>query len=293
MSNADRQAFIALPIVLAIGAGLALAGSQGGARLAGVPVYALCVGLAFAIQAVAFIPAYRNQTEKYYDLTGSLTYLSVTGLALWLAPAPDARAYLLAALVGVWALRLGTFLFSRIQAAGEDRRFREIKPSFWRFLLTWLLQGLWVSFSLAAALAAITSATRLPLEGFAWAGLGLWLLGFGIEVAADQQKRAFNANPANKGQFIRSGLWAWSRHPNYFGEIVLWLGVAVIAWPVLQGWQYLTLVSPLFVYVLLTRISGIPLLEKRADEKWGGQPDYEAYKAGTPSLMLRPPARQK
>ncbi|TAK11812.1 MAG: DUF1295 domain-containing protein [Anaerolineae bacterium] len=292
MNNADRTALIATPIVLLIGAGLALAGSSGGAAVSGYPVYALCVALAFLIQVFAFVPAFLKQTEKYYDLTGSLTYLSVTGLALGLAPAPDARAYLLAALVAVWAVRLGSFLYSRIRAAGEDRRFREIKPSFPRFLLTWLLQGLWVSFSLAAALAAITSARRVPLDAFAWVGLGIWLFGFSVEIIADRQKRAFSADPANKGQFIRSGLWAWSRHPNYFGEIVLWLGIAIIALPVLQGWGLVTLVSPVFVTLLLTRISGVPMLEARADEKWGGQPDYEAYKAGTLVLVPRPPGRK-
>jgi steroid 5-alpha reductase family enzyme len=117
----------------------------------------------------------------------------------------------------------------------------------------------------------------------------VWLTGFSIEVIADTQKRDFNARPANQGKFIQSGLWAWSRHPNYYGEIVLWIGVAVIAYPVLQGWQYVTLVSPVFVAILLTRISGIPMLEARADEKWGGQPEYEAYRARTSPLIPWPP----
>ncbi|MBI3158396.1 MAG: DUF1295 domain-containing protein [Chloroflexi bacterium] len=293
MQPADDQAIIAILVVLLLGAGLALAGSSGGATVNGVPLFALCLLLAFAIQWVAFIPAFLKQTERFYDLTGSLTYVGVTGLALALSPAPDARTYLLAGLVAVWALRLGAFLFSRIRAAGEDRRFREIKPSFARFLLAWTLQGLWVSFTLAAALAAITSAHRLPLDAFALAGLLVWLLGFGIEVIADWQKRAFNAAPANKGKFINVGLWTWSRHPNYFGEIVLWLGIAIIAFPALRGWQFVTLISPVFVTLLLTRVSGIPLLEARADEKWAGRPDYEAYKAGTPALIPRRPARLK
>jgi steroid 5-alpha reductase family enzyme len=127
------------------------------------------------------------------------------------------------------------------------------------------------------------------LDVFALVGFVVWLIGIGIEALADQQKSAFRADPANKGKFIQSGLWAWSRHPNYFGEIVLWVGVAIIAFPVLSGWQLVTLVSPLFVILLLTRVSGIPMLEKRADERWGGQPDYEAYKERTPVLVMRPP----
>jgi steroid 5-alpha reductase family enzyme len=192
-------------------------------------------------------------------------------------------------LVVIWAGRLGTFLFRRIQAAGKDARFDEIKVSFARFLLAWTLQGLWVTFTLAAALATITTTTRRGIGFLAVIGALIWVFGFTIEVVADAQKSRFRANPENRGRFIHTGLWAWSRHPNYFGEIVLWIGVAVIALPVLRGWQWVTLISPVFVTLLITRISGVPILERRADAKWGGQPDYEAYKADTPVLILRPP----
>ncbi len=119
----------------------------------------------------------------------------------------------------------------------------------------------------------------------------VWLVGFGIEVAADDQKRAFRADPANRGRFITTGLWAWSRHPNYFGEITLWVGVALVALPALSGWQHLTLVSPLFVGLLLTRVSGVPLLEARGQATWGDDPEYRDYVARTPVLVLRPPRR--
>ena len=123
-------------------------------------------------------------------------------------------------------------------------------------------------------------------------GFIVWLIGFAIEVIADQQKSAFKANPANKDKFIKSGLWSWSRHPNYFGEIVLWVGVMIIALPVLRGWQWVALISPIFITLLLTRISGIPMLETRADEKWGGQKEYENYKAGTSVLIPMPPSKK-
>ena len=145
-------------------------------------------------------------------------------------------------------------------------------------------------FTLAAALVAISSATRVEIGIFAIVGLVVWIIGFGFEVIADHQKSQFRSQPENKGKFITTGLWAWSRHPNYFGEIVLWLGVAIIAFPVLSGWQYLTLLSPVFVFILLTRISGIPMLEKRADDKWGGEPAYENYKRNTPVLFPKPPS---
>lgn len=275
-------------VLIAIGILVALAGSQGGATLGGAPVFALAVGLAFLIQWLVFIPSYIFQTEKFFDLTGSVTYISVIGMSVCYSrhSVPlDLRSILLAALVIVWAVRLGSFLFGRIRKAGKDDRFDEIKPSFLRFLNVWTIQGLWVTFTAAAALAAITASARKELDVFAVVGFLVWAFGFAFEVIADAQKSRFNADPANKGKFIQTGLWARTRHPNYFGEIVLWLGVAIIAIPVLQGWQWVAMISPIFVAVLLTRISGIPLLEQKADKKWGGQEEYEAYKKNTPVLI--------
>jgi steroid 5-alpha reductase family enzyme len=287
MKTTDRTSLILFPFLVLIGVLAALAGSQGGAIVAGVPVFALVVGLAFLIQWLVFIPSYRMQTEKFFDLTGSLTYISLTLIAALLSANLDARSLLLAALVIVWALRLGTFLYRRVHKAGKDDRFDEIKPSFFRFLNVWTIQALWVTFTAAAALVAITASVRKELDGFAIVGALIWAFGFAIEVAADSQKSRFNADPSNKGRFIQTGLWSRSRHPNYFGEIVLWIGIAVIALPVLQGWQWVALISPIFVTLLLTRVSGIPLLEKKADQKWGGQPEYEEYKKRTPVLIPR------
>jgi steroid 5-alpha reductase family enzyme len=287
MKKTDRTSLIIFPILILIGYLVALAGGQGGATLGGVPVFAIAVGLAFLIQWLVFIPSYIFQTEKFFDLTGGITYISVTILALAFSTGTDARSFLLAALVIIWAIRLGTFLFNRIHKAGKDDRFDELKPSFIRFLNVWTIQGLWVTFTAAAALVAITTTYRKELGIFAVVGFLVWVFGFVFEVIADAQKSRFNADPQNKGKFIQTGLWSRSRHPNYFGEIVLWIGVAIIALPVLQGWQWVALISPVFVALLLTRISGIPLLAKKADAKWGGQEEYEAYKKRTPVLIPR------
>jgi steroid 5-alpha reductase family enzyme len=289
MKKEDRNAILSVLVVILVAVGVAWAGSQRSASAFGVPIFAVAVALTFLIQWLAFIPAYLRQTERFFDLTGAITYISVTTLAVWLSPVVDGRSLLLLALVVIWAGRLGTFLFRRVRKSGKDARFDEIKPSFARFLSTWTLQGLWVTLTLSAALAAITTTFRKELDLFALIGFLIWAGGFAIEVVADRQKSRFRANPENKGDFIDTGLWSWSRHPNYLGEIVLWIGVAVIALPVLRGWQWIGLISPVFVTLLLTRISGIPMLEKRADEKWGGQEDYEAYKARTPVLIPRPP----
>ena len=287
MKKLDRNALIAFPVLIILGFFVALAGSQGGSSFGGIPIFSLAVGLVFLVQWLAFIPAYWLQTEKFFDLTGSITYIFVVTVALLLSTGLDARSILLWALVVIWATRLGTFLFRRIHKAGKDDRFDELKPSFIRFLNVWTIQGLWVTFTMITALVAITTTNRKELDLFAIIGFLIWVLGFSIEVAADSQKSRFSANPENKGKFIHTGLWSRSRHPNYFGEILLWVGVAVIALPVLQGWQWVALISPVFVTLLLTRVSGVPLLEKKADQKWGGQADYEAYKKNTSVLIPR------
>jgi steroid 5-alpha reductase family enzyme len=287
MKKSDRNALIAFPVLIVIGFLVAVAGSQGGSKVGGIPLYVVVVGLIFLIQWLAFIPAYLQQTEKFYDLTGSLTYIAITILAFIFSPGIDLRATLLLVLVLIWAGRLGTFLFRRVRKAGKDDRFDEIKPNFFRFLNAWTIQALWITFTAAAAHIAITTEYRKELDFFAIAGMLVWLLGFAFEVIADAQKSRFNAEPKNKGKFIQTGLWSRTRHPNYFGEIVLWIGILIIALPVLQGWQWVALISPVFVTLLLTRVSGVPLLEKKADKKWGGQVDYETYKMNTPVLIPR------
>ena len=282
-----KRAFIGITVVLLIAAGVAFAGSQGGMSALGLPLFALCVGLAFIIQWVAFIPAILLRTEKFYDLTGSITYISVVALALALNPSVHPRDWLLAGLVAVWAFRLGSFLFRRIMAAGEDRRFREVKTSFPRFLLFWTVQGLWVTFSLAAALAAMTSENKVELGGFALAGLLVWLLGFGIEVIADWQKSQFNANPANKGRFIHTGLWAWSRHPNYFGECLIWWGFFLFAVPTGAWW---TILSPVLLTFLLLKFSGVTMLEETIVDR---RPAYREYIASTNAFIPGPPKKTK
>jgi steroid 5-alpha reductase family enzyme len=285
MNEKSRKALISIPIAVVAAVLMALAGSQGGPALGGLPVFALGVAAAFVIQWLVFIPSYKAQTEKFYDLTGALTYISITVFLVLASPGVDARGLVLAVMVVLWAVRLGSFLFLRISKHGKDDRFDELKPDFARFLNTWTIQGLWVVLTAALAWVAITSDRKVGLDWFFWVGLLVWAAGITVETVADVQKARFKAEPANKGRFINTGLWSRSRHPNYFGEITLWVGVAIIALPVLQGWQWAALVSPVFVALLLIKGSGVPPLEAKADKKWGSQADYEAYKQNTPVLV--------
>ncbi|WJG10137.1 DUF1295 domain-containing protein [Aliiglaciecola sp. LCG003] len=250
-------------------------------------IMAQCTLLAFTFQWLAFIPAYIMQTERYYDLTGGMSFIVITFYGLYSQTQLSITSILLAAMVLAWSARLGTFLFKRIVKDGSDNRFAEIKPNKYRFFSAWTLQGLWVVVTSGAALTVITSQQQSHLSVLTLVGALLWLIGFSLESVADWQKFQFKHDPKNKQKFIQHGLWAYSRHPNYFGEIILWFGVALAAYPALQGWQHVTLISPFFVTLLLTKISGIPLLEDKADQRWGTQQDYQAYKTKTPVLVPR------
>ena len=288
-SHVSARDLISVSSITLLGAALALAGGSGGLVCADVSVFIWCAGLAFGLNWLVYVPSALARTEHYYDLTGGLTYLSVTGLAVVLSQPLDLRSTLVVGMVSIWAIRLAGFLFVRVKRVGKDIRFDSVKTNPSTFLVWWTLQALWVLTTMAAALAIVTGGERISMSWLGWIGFVVWLFGFAVEVVADAQKSSFKNDPVNQGQFIRTGLWAWSRHPNYFGEIVLWTGVAVMAIPVLTGWQYATLISPVFVSFLLMKMSGVPLLERKADERWGGQEEYEAYKAATPVLIPRPP----
>tara|TARA_B100001758_G_C18359728_1_gene584961 strand:+ start:429 stop:1295 length:867 start_codon:yes stop_codon:yes gene_type:complete len=272
-----------------IGLLIAVAGSDGSETYNGMSLFIICASVSFVLHWIIFIPSFAFQTEHYFDLTGSISYLSAVALAFYLNPSVDPRDLLIGLLIVVWAVRLGSFLFMRVKQDGKDDRFTIMKTQFHWFLMTWTLGGLWVFLTMAAGLAAITSNTTQPFGLMAYLGLALWIFGFSIEVIADRQKRVFKKNQQKDKEFITSGLWAWSRHPNYFGEITLWIGLTLIALPVLSGWQLVTLISPVFVYILLTKISGIPLLENRGMKKWGSDPEYIDYVNRTPALILKKP----
>ena len=250
----------------------------------------IAVLLAFLISWIAYIPAYIFQTEKFYDLTGSIKYLFLT----WFIYVLSYELYgfnignlILATLISIWTIRLGSFLFMRIHKDGEDKRFRTIKTSASQFFLTWTLSGMWVSLCSICALTAIANPFGVTLNLVTYIGIGLFLLGFGIEVIADQQKTAFRSILENKNAFITSGLWSKSRHPNYLGEIILWFAIAVISFSSLSGTQYIALISPVFTYLLLVYVSGVRMLEDRANKKWGNLTEYQDYKKNTPILFFK------
>jgi steroid 5-alpha reductase family enzyme len=190
-------------------------------------------------------------------------------------------------LIFIWAIRLGVFLFLRIQNDGEDKRFRSIKPSPSKFFMTWTLQATWVSICSLCALTGISCDSGIIINNLFFIGVTFFVLGFVMEVVADSQKTKFRKNPKNKNTFINSGLWAYSRHPNYLGEIFIWTGISVISFSSLSNWQFVTLISPIFTYVLLVYVSGVRLLEASGNEKWGHLKSYKEYTEKTPCLLFK------
>ncbi len=236
----------------------------------------------FAIQIVVFIPSFIFKTEHYYDLTGGITYISTIVIALILKnnyQSIDSISLILGSMVIIWATRLSLFLFLRVKKSGEDIRFKKIKHSFSWFLMTFMLQGMWVFICLFPALIVISSYNS-ELNNYAIVGTLIWVFGFLFEIVADYQKSKFNK--LNKGKFISTGLWSMSRHPNYFGEFVLWLGITIASLGYIDNYKFIILITPIFVYFLLTRVSGVNLLEEIGNKRWGDTKEYKKYKEKTP-----------
>lgn len=226
---------------------------------------------ALGFNILMFIPAFIFKTDKLTDLSYSITFIGLI-LYVFFSRAYSIGSLILLIAVLIWAIRLGGFLFIRIRKQKKDDRFDTMRNSFFKFLGFWLLQGITVWIVLIPA---------ILFEGnYYVAGLAIWFIGLLIESFADAQKFAFKKNVKNKSEFIQSGLWKYSRHPNYFGEILCWIGIYVFAGVWLWG-----LISPLYIILLLLFVSGIPLLEKKADKKWGKDKDYQKYKKETSILI--------
>jgi len=288
--NHSMRDYVSIFVIIFTAVLIATAGSQYGFTFNGYPILFICMVTSFIIHWLLFIPSYIAKTEKFFDISGTVAYVVVLGVSAYFTNQASGgdlglRSIITIILILVWALRLGIFLFVRVLKAGEDRRFRDVKKNFSKFLVWWTLSALWVFLTTVNALTMIINNANYHDDIYCYFGMLLWIIGFLIELTADEQKRKFKSKPENKDRFINIGLWSISRHPNYFGEILLWVGMAVITLPTLKGWQYVTLISPIFIYFLLTRMSGVNLLEDYAEKKWGGSDDYEDYKSKTPTLV--------
>jgi steroid 5-alpha reductase family enzyme len=243
--------------------------------------------------AVFLIHALPQNSEKFFDATGSITYLALVCTALAFSSGHELRQLINPIMVMVWCIRLGSYLLQRIMKDGKDSRFDEMKKNWLRFLGVWTIQSIWCFLVASPALIVVTSKSCATASGpLDYVGWATWLLGFLFEVIADKQKEAFRADPSNKGKFITTGLWAHSRHPNYFGEITMWVGMCISGSSCFHGLDFLAWFSPVTTWILLLKISGVPLLEKKGEETWGKDPAYRWYMDNTPCIVpsLRRPA---
>lgn len=256
------------------------------ANLTGIQNITYAVLFIFLIHLLIFVPSYYFQTEKFFDLTGTISYVSSVFFIFFKTNTVNSinlGSLALSTFIIIWSLRLGIFLFLRIKKAGKDRRFNDIKKSFSWFFMTFSVSGMWVTICSICALTGI--ANGIILSSTTVIGIIIFIIGFTIEIIADSQKTKFRAKNDNKDKFISIGLWKYSRHPNYLGEIILWLGISFISFSSLEGLQYITLISPIFTYLLLVNVSGINLLEKSGEKKWGHLDSYRSYKENTPRLI--------
>ena len=244
--------------------------------------------VALVVNAAFFAIAAARKTDVVTDLSYSLSF-AILAVALPFTGAREAVQLTASLLVVVWAIRLGGYLFRRILRTKVDHRFDEMRDDPLRFARFWLLQALSVAVIMLPVTYLLDDDDPPGFGAWAVAGVAVWLAGLAIETVADAQKSAFKAKDENRGRFISSGLWRYSRHPNYFGEILVWWGLFAYAVPFLHGWAWTVVIGPVFITLLLLFVSGIPLLERSADEKHGDDPAYREYKRRTSILVPLPP----
>lgn len=243
----------------------------------------IAITIVVLLNAAGLAWCYIMQSDKLTDLIYSLSFIALTAW-LWSQHDNSSIHHLLLGMITLWGLRLGGYLFIRILTKGKDDRFDEMRKKFIKIAGFWTLQTVSILI-LATPIFALFSYTNIELNFWNYLGAGIWLIGWLIESVADAQKFIFRKNPANDGKFIQHGLWGMVQHPNYLGEMLCWIGVFTVVAPVLQGWHWIAVVSPLWIIILLAFISGIPLLQKKSAEKYGHLDAYKKYITNTPLLI--------
>lgn len=243
------------------------------------------LGISLLIQVIFFVVAAINKTDKVTDLSYGLTFVIMAWVLLLINQAFLPLQILLVLMVTAWGVRLSGYLFKRILAIKKDSRFDGIRENPIKFAQFWLLQAVSVWVIMLPTLVGLSKMTGGAIGPMTLLGGAVWLLGLVIEAVADAQKFAFKNEPANRGKWIESGVWKYSRHPNYFGEMLVWWGVFLAVVPVLESLEWLSLIGPLTITGLLLFVTGIPTLEKKYDRQYSDNPEYQRYKRRTSRLI--------
>jgi len=256
-------------------------------------LYALItLAVTIGLQLFFFFIAYTCQFDKVTDIAGSMNFVILAWITFFLQGKYYIRQIVILAFVTTWGFRLGGFLLARVLSRGKDDRFDKLREHFFQFLGFWIFQILWVWIVSLPVIMVNAADVDVPLGSLDYAGFTLWVVGFLIESAADFGKKYFDSKPENRGKHVTGGVWNWSRHPNYFGEIILWLGIFLSSSSVYEAntrWAYFSIFSVIFTYFILVYGTGMPPAEQRSNKKWAGKPEWEAYKQRTSVLIPCPP----
>ncbi|MBF9014332.1 MULTISPECIES: DUF1295 domain-containing protein [unclassified Oceanispirochaeta] len=248
----------------------------------------------FTINMGFFAFAATLKTDKVTDLSYSLSFFILAPVLLFSA----GNSYILEQLfltisIMIWALRLGAYLLKRIITIGKDDRFDDKRNDFLKFLKFWILQTLVVWVVMLPFSLFLTARPVQTFPGSTITGLSVFLSGLIIESFSDAQKFTYRSKEGNKGHWVDTGLWRYSRHPNYFGEILVWWGLFIVVIPTLSGWGWLTVLGPVTITLFLLKVSGIPLLEIQNEKKYGENPEFASYRKNTSLLIPLPTRRRK
>jgi steroid 5-alpha reductase family enzyme len=247
------------------------------------------LGIALVLQAIFFTYAAIKKSDKVTDLSYGLTFILIVNFWNIIDSEVTMPKVFLTAMVSIWGARLVTYLVIRINKIGNDSRFDGIREVPLRFARFWLLQGVSVWIILLPTIYHLSKDSMVDFTGQMAVGSAIWLVGFMIETIADAQKFKFKSKRHNKNKWMNRGLWKYSRHPNYFGEILVWWGIFIFGANTLPGAVWLMIFSPFYIMFLLVFVTGIPLLEKKNDERWADNEKYYNYKESTSLLLPLPP----
>lgn len=259
-------------------------------------IFWLAAGIIFVYLNIIFILSLVKKNASIVDIAWGPGFILVVWVILVKNIVSFHQIYFLhfltAILITIWGSRLAWHIYQRNKGKPEDYRYAAWRQKWgknfiWRsYFQIFMLQGIFLLLIIIPALLILKNKPK-GFNLLHFFGLIVWLIGFFFEATADAQLRHFKKNPENKGKIITSGLWKYSRHPNYFGETVMWWGIFLLGLNSSHGW--LGIISPLTITLLLTRVSGVPLLEK----KYEGRPDFEDYKARTSAFFPLPPKNQR
>lgn len=238
----------------------------------------------FAYMVLVFLWATLIKDNSIVDIGWGMGFLVVAAVGLIIMPLPQPFHYVLAAMVGIWGIRLSGYIFGRHRNVGEDYRYAQWRKEWGKYVVPraffqiFMLQGMFM-YVIALPIMIAMGNSETELSWVSYIGIALWLIGFLFEAVGDWQKSKFKADPANNGKIMQSGLWRYTRHPNYFGEALLWWGIFVFVQP--AGYWYVSIISPIILTFLLTKVSGVAMLEK----KYKGNKAFEDYARRTSAFI--------